>query len=224
MYNIIRCDRNKNGCGVACYIREDLCFKTRPLNCKEIENIIFDILLPNTKSITIDVFCRPPNQANFMELIVKSASVLNLNNNELYLLGDFEINLLQNGNYILNKKELPACQGSVHTLINKYQELCQIFSLKKLIICPTRVTYNTSSLIDHILTNSVEKIFRSGIFGCGMLDHQLIFCTKKLKRTKFDKHNNVFLRSRTHYTVTQSMCLSKKCKKSISQIMNAFLL
>ena len=41
---------------------------------------------------------------------------------------------------------------------------------------PTRVTCNNSSLIDHILTNSAEKIFQSGII-------------------------DVFLRSFKHYTV-----------------------
>ena len=69
-YDILRCDRNRNGGGVACYIRKDLCFNTRALNCKEIENIIFDILLPKSKPITISIFCRPPNQANFTELHV----------------------------------------------------------------------------------------------------------------------------------------------------------
>ena len=35
-----------------------------------------------------------------------------------------------------------------------------------------------------------------------MSDHQLIFCTRKVKRTKFNKHNNnVFLRFLKHYTV-----------------------
>ena len=58
-----------------------------------------------------------------------------------------------------------------------------------------------SSLIDHILTNSAEKILQSFIINCGMLDHQLIFCTRKIKRTKFDKHNNVFLRFLKHCTV-----------------------
>ena len=106
-----------------------------------------------------------------MELIVKSFYLLNLKDNKIYLLGDFNINLLQNGNYILNKKEMTVCQGAAHTLINKYQEFCQTSSLKQLITCPTRITCNTSSLIDHILTDSSEKIFQSGIIDCGMSDH-----------------------------------------------------
>ena len=40
-----------------------------------------------------------------------------------------------------------------------------------------------------------------GITDCVMSDHQQIFCTRKVKRTKFHKHNNVSLRSLKHYTV-----------------------
>ena len=57
--DILRCDRNRKGGGVACYIRKDLCFNTRTLHCKGIENLVFDILLPKSKPITIGIFYRP---------------------------------------------------------------------------------------------------------------------------------------------------------------------
>ena len=66
-----------------------------------------------------------------MELIVKRSSYSNLNDNEIYLLGDFNINIIQKGNCILNRKGMTAYQGQVHTLINKYQEFCQSISLKQ---------------------------------------------------------------------------------------------
>ena len=66
---------------------------------------------------------------------------------------------------------MAACQEPVQTLINKYQEFCHIFSLKQLITCPAGLTCNTSSLIDHTLTNSTEKTFQLGIIDCGLLDH-----------------------------------------------------
>ena len=121
---------------------------------------------------------------------------------------------MENGNCILNRKGLAACQGPVHTLINKYQEFCQVFSLKQLITYPTRVTCNTSSLIDHILTNSTEKIFQACITDCGTSDHQLNFCTRKVKRAKFNKHNNVFLRSLKHYKVNVFVVELQKVKFS----------
>ena len=61
--------------------------------------------------------------------------------------------------------------------------------------------HNTSTLIDHILTNFTEKIFQSGVIDSGTSDHQLIFCKRKVKRVKFHEHNNVVLKSLKHYTV-----------------------
>ena len=86
------------------------------MHCKEIENLVFDILLPKSKPITIGVFYRPPNQAEFIDLMVKKFSNLNLKDNEIYLFGDFNINLFQNGNYILNGKRSTTSQGSVDIL------------------------------------------------------------------------------------------------------------
>ena len=103
-YDILRCDRNRNCGGIACYIRKDLCFNARTLHCKEIEDLVLYILLPKSKPVTIGVFYRPPNQAVFMDLMVEKFSNLNLKDNEIYLLGNFNINLFQNGNYILNGK------------------------------------------------------------------------------------------------------------------------
>ena len=57
-----------------------------------------------------------------MDLMIKRFSNLNLKDIEIYLLGDFNINLSQNGKYILNGKRSTAFQGSVHTMINSYKE------------------------------------------------------------------------------------------------------
>ena len=73
-YDILRCNRNRNGGGVPCYIRKDFYFNTRTLHCKEIENFVFDILLPKSKLLTIGVFCRPPNKAEFLDLMVEKFS------------------------------------------------------------------------------------------------------------------------------------------------------
>ena len=42
---------------------------------------------------------------------------------------------------------------------------------------PTRITDHTSSLIDHIYTNSPEKLIRSGICLADISDHLPVFCT-----------------------------------------------
>ena len=46
-----------------------------------------------------------------------------------------------------------------------------------LITKATRITYHTSTLIDHIYTNTPEKIIKSGICLADISDHLPIFCT-----------------------------------------------
>ena len=54
-YQILRCDRNRKGGGVACYVRNDLSYIEKDFFPEEIENIFFEILLPKTKPITLGI-------------------------------------------------------------------------------------------------------------------------------------------------------------------------
>ena len=74
-------------------------------------------------------------------------------------------------------------------------EFCSNLGLKQLIKVPTRITCNTFTSIDHILTSSSEKVVQAGIIETSLSDHQLIFYTWKIKRAKPDKHNYLTFRS-----------------------------
>ena len=102
-YDLLRCDRNRHGGGVACYIRNDLSYNVKSHFPKDIENIFFELLLPNTKPIVVGTIYRPPNQTNFMEIFNENLSKVDTNNVETYILGDFNINLWQNGHYVFQK-------------------------------------------------------------------------------------------------------------------------
>ena len=60
-YSIIRNDRNRNGRGVECYTRNDLCFNIKNIFSNSIEHVFFEILIPKVKTIAIGIFYRPPN-------------------------------------------------------------------------------------------------------------------------------------------------------------------
>ena len=64
-YKILRCDRNRHGGGVACYIRNDLSYNILSVFPCEIENIFFKILLPNSKPVIVGTIYCPPSQNNF---------------------------------------------------------------------------------------------------------------------------------------------------------------
>ena len=64
--------------------------------------MFIDLLFPKTKPITIGIIYKPTSQMQFFEQIITKFEALELNS-ELYILGDFNINLLFKGRSILNK-------------------------------------------------------------------------------------------------------------------------
>ena len=199
-YNILRNDRNRNGGGVACYIRSDLCFNSRNIFSNSIEHILFDLLVPKMKPISIGIFYRPPNANNFLESFINDLKQIDLKKSEAYFLGDFNINLLLNDKFVLKENQSVTFRNFNSPFVSKYKELCQTFSLKEIIQEPARVTSTTSSLHNHILTNAGWKISQKGVINVGLSDHQLIYCTRKILRTKFNMHNQIRVRSLKNYT------------------------
>ena len=95
-YQILHCDRK--GGGVACYVRNDLKYIKKDFLPEEIKNIFFEILLPQTKHITVEIIYLPPNQSNFLQTLDENFVKIDTLKKELYILGDFNINLYQNQN------------------------------------------------------------------------------------------------------------------------------
>ena len=71
---------------------------------------------------------------------------------------------------------------------------------KQLIEEPTRITETNASIIDHVLTNCCDKVSQKGVINIGLSDNQMIFCIRKLKKHKFNKHRQVKFRSFKNYT------------------------
>ena len=76
-YSILRHDRNRQGGGVACYVRNDISFNQVYIFSNETENIFFEIFLPNSHTITVGIFYRPPNQSKFLDNITNDFTKLN---------------------------------------------------------------------------------------------------------------------------------------------------
>ena len=122
----------------------------------DIEGIFFDISLPKRKPIFVGIIYRPPNSINFLECFNKHQDDINLNN-EIFWLGDFNVNLLHNGKYILKENQAMENRIPSTSLVSQYTLFCQRYSLEQIIKHVTRTKCSSSTLIDHILTNSREK-------------------------------------------------------------------
>ena len=71
----------------------------------------------------------------------------------------------------------------------KIKSLYELYQLTQMIDEATRVTMTTSSLIDHIVTNTPEKISDSGVIHTGISDHSLVFAIRKI--SVIDKQENI---------------------------------
>ena len=129
-------------------------------------NITFDILMPHTKPITVGIIYRPQNQSKFLDIFEENLPILNTTYGEIYSLGHFNINLFKNGKYVSQKSS--SNNKSLDSFAKKYHECCTLFGLKQLITCPTRVTCNSSSILDHVLTSFPNRVSQSGVIDIGM--------------------------------------------------------
>ena len=136
----------------------------------------------------IGIVYRPPSQSGFLRDLSEAINnTTNFDSLEVYILGDFNLNLI-------DKKTGSPCE------LANYKEFCSSHGLKQLISCPTRITKNTSTLLDHVLTNSHDKVSQSGVIDIGFSDHQLIYCTRKVTRAKFHDHKFITIRSLKNYS------------------------
>ena len=101
-------------------------------------------------------------------------------NKEIYVLGDLNATCLI-------KAESDSATKKIKSLYGLYQ-------LSQLIEEATRVTMTTSSLIDHIVTNTPEKISVSGVIHTGISGHSLVFAIRKISVTK-NQENIVEIRN-----------------------------
>ena len=133
-----------------------------------------DILLPKTKPIFVGLIYRSPNNINSWECFDKHLNDINIDN-RISLLGDFSVNLLHNGNYII--KENQAIQNRIPSV------------------------QHAACNIDLILTNSREKISQSSVIDIGISDYQSTYLTRKLHRMKSNTHKQIKIRSLKSYTI-----------------------
>jgi len=126
---------------------------------------------------------RPPNQSDFLEHFEDTMTKINPER-ETFIFGDFNICLL----------------NKLSALCKRYQNILNRFNFKQLINVPTRVTQTSSTLIDHLISNSEDRVSQSGVLQLGLGDHFLIHFTRKIVRQSVNQESIVKIRSmKTYY-------------------------
>lgn len=173
-YNIIRKDRKGGpGSGVCMYIRNDLNYQRRQdLEKDEIEALVIEIFIKYSKSLLASVVYRPPDSSKYLnrkfehvfaDFITTAVS----EDKEFILSGDLNCDYLKRSDHIAIK------------------DCLKLNGFKQLIDEPTRITMNTSSLIDIIATTHENNIALKFVYSSGTSDHHLTGIVRKLNTKRF---------------------------------------
>ena len=142
--------------------------------------------------MTVGVY-RSPSQTSFLETMDEHFYKRDTISKETYILGDLNIK------YVFEECSTTVCNTMPHD-VRKYQEFCNVFNLKQLISCPTRITCSCSTIIGHIIASYPKRVSQKGIIDIGISDHQLIFCTRKTLKTKTASHKQISFSSLKNYS------------------------
>ena len=159
-----------NGGGVSVYLKDSVTYKCRSdVPTDDLELICIEIEPPKSKPFLVLVWHRPPNSpvGSFIKL-EKVLSCLDKEDKELILLGDTNCDLI------------PKCvEQPIDNETKHLFSLYELFNFEQLINEPTRVTLNTSTIIDHIATTCARNILKSGVHEISLSDHFLVYCIRK---------------------------------------------
>ena len=86
---------------------------------------------------------------------------------------------------------------------SQYKGVIDLFGLSQLIAEPTRVTPTSSTIIDHVLVNSMDKVGGFGVISCGLSDHFMTFVSRAISKEVFNEPVYKRVRSFKSYSVAK---------------------
>jgi hypothetical protein len=160
---------NRIGGGVSLFIQKEIFYfrrKDLDIFCDKLESLFIEIPktgITSAKNLIVGVIYRPPNTSITEFNFILSDLLFKCNSEEkmVYLLGDFNINLLN---------------ADRHVQTSEFLENCYATSLFPRITKPTRLCDNTATLIDNIFASITHKEYSiNGLFATDISDHFPIF-------------------------------------------------
>ena len=184
-YNLEYISRiNGKGGGVAMYIKSNLEYKKIESKCICVDNsfecLTTEFNVNGSKNIIIACMYRKPG-SSIVDFTVKLEELFaTYKNKVLYILGDFNIDLIKEQSHNQTKNFIDA-----------------IFSmgLYPLITKPSRIDGHTATLIDNIFTNDLQHDNIGGLIINDITDHLPIFTTYEYKVNRRENYSNVHYRA-----------------------------
>ena len=183
------CRSSKTGGGVSIFIRNGLDYKRRgdlEVFTEDIESIFVEInkkCFISSEDIIVGCIYRPPDRdiTECTSEISRILSNVKKNHQDFFLLGDYNINILQ---------------AETHTGTSDFLDVMFAHFFIPLINRPTRVCNNSATIIDNIYTNcSARCDLFTGLFFTDITDHFPIFAICRNKKLQAKKDEFVYKRT-----------------------------
>ena len=177
-YSILRKDRNCNGGGVCIYLRSNInyCFRSEIIPNNEFEMLSVDIKKPYSKAFNVIGDYRPPScTVGFFEALEAIVRIIDMESKEQIILGNLNCNCL-------------ADRNNMH--LSQWKQLSSTYQFQQLINEPTRITPNSSTLID-IISNERSRILKSGVVHMELSDHSMVYAVRKFAISSKNTHTRV---------------------------------
>ena len=159
-------EKNRQGGGVGLYLANNLDYKDRQNlkfeNSETTALLFVEIAIPKGKNIIMGVIYRAPdnNLTTFINDFNEVLNKITKENNICYLMGDFNVNLMNYQTKNLTGEFLDSIYSNLSCpLINR----------------PTRITAHSATLIDNIITSNIDADNTNGLLFTGISDHLPIF-------------------------------------------------
>ena len=158
-YDLVRSDRSQRGGGAACFVKKCISYNRKLKFCVNTESIFIEIFLLKFKPVLIGILYKHSDKHDFVNCLERTFRDNNvLESQECYLLGNINTNLQPKDKEILRHKPANTANKEVLHLTRSYLEFCFAHSLEQIITRLTRIADQTATFIDHIRTNSPDKV------------------------------------------------------------------
>ena len=194
-YNFVYKNRlARSGGGVGLYVSDNLDYRIRTDICANedevMESLFIEIIRPHERNVIVGIIYRPPDQ-NVNDFVSRMNDVLgeiSRDNKTCYLMGDFNLNLLNNEN---------------HNATGEFLDGLYSHLFFPLITLPSRITSHTASLIDNIFSNHVEHSYlRSGLLITDISDHLPIFSISSDHIRTHQRQESLFVRDKCEQNIS----------------------
>ena len=167
-YLFIGRSRSKgSGGGVGIYEKENIIFERRKdLEHDTLETLWIEIFIKNAKSILFGCYYRPPETSKYLPndfnaLLSENINNVNSDKKDTIIMGDFNINYNDSKSH------------------KEFKNVMKLNGFKRLITSATRITKESSTLIDLIFSNRPSSLPSVSVVSTSLSDHDLVACTRK---------------------------------------------